>query len=1015
MSRYIRSARFAPMLCLASLLGGCEDPDLRADIVVYGDHLPEHTNRGDPFPNPFTAQSLAGDPVTTAAFKEIPGLRHPRGTASWGVAAWAKYVFLGNYDHRGSGIFQTIEDQRIGLYDSERKTFCQLDLDPARATNAGVEWLSVANPRARRTRIFYEGIAAPNSRAFPFGFVTASLDNADPCDPDTGWIASSRGFLPADLNAAARAAGQPEVCPDANPADPADDWCGFDGMAVLHHDDATSTDTVEIGNWMHNRIVIVQIDGADQLRVVKVDVLPLWQPDDGNPQTADACFSLLPVARPAVDSTRPPTDIRFLQAFDKVCAPGDSPGCPSRALCPITGASCSGSCADSYCTRQLFSVYEREPAPGLTCKNAQGQVVAASCSNFPIGENCIDLGTASRSCLVVHPSTTCSLRDDNTGGTCSCSAPATPVQEFRFNVATKTLEATSFLFNAAPGEGMIVLEGGYSKTGDVFLSTAEHLPSKTWRSRIIRYPRLANGEHDYRDPAATLASRDRKIVPATGRNYPLKAGGDFGFLSLPVAGIEVGNAMYFLSKDTVERDGFGFGQWAHDSQYKLSFGIGAPAAGLPQEAFTCSPRTITPCTSDASCPTAHVCKQSWCQPAAATACESDGECPTGQSCPALRCASSKKPCAGAGDCASGERCVSGGALGEGAPNNVELGGAPASLWSSPHAGQAEGDQAHISAYLNRVPVAVDLPGVRTSTVAPALAWSVNPSCASDKCDRVWLFGAPEGTTAGTLQYRTRDQGLWAASWLPLPTNVALAGGPAAVFTTTSTEFADATVEVYARRQSDGKIVRTQLTTPVDCGTSTTPACQWIPWAAVPGSPVTDSEPTAAIARLDNAAVVFLASKDASGQLWLTERHGPAWSPWRIVPGIVTDASPSLVFKFDDSQVLLFARDRQGGAIRYVRVDGGRSAPIATAGGAGAVLPWSTAPAVSYTGRLRVLVGSGTFPSLTYQTTFGDGAWDAWKPITSGAGTTRKPAAANVDGDLNVVTTYVTSLQEQLVK
>jgi len=47
MSRYIQSVRFAPLVCIAALFG-CEDPDLRADIVVYGDHLPEHTNRGEP-------------------------------------------------------------------------------------------------------------------------------------------------------------------------------------------------------------------------------------------------------------------------------------------------------------------------------------------------------------------------------------------------------------------------------------------------------------------------------------------------------------------------------------------------------------------------------------------------------------------------------------------------------------------------------------------------------------------------------------------------------------------------------------------------------------------------------------------------------------------------------------------------------------------------------------------------------------------------------------------------------
>jgi hypothetical protein len=349
--------------------------------------------------------------------------------------------------------------------------------------------------------------------------------------------------------------------------------------------------------------------------------------------------------------------------------------------------------------------------------------------------------------------------------------------------------------------------------------------------------------------------------------------------------------------------------------------------------------------------------------------------------------------------------------------NVELGGAPASLWSSPHAGSGPGDQAHINAYLTRVPVAVDLPGVHTSTVAPALVWSVNPACTSSQCDRVWLFGAPEGSTAGTLQYRTRDQGLWAPSFAALPTNVSLAGGPAAVYTASSTAFADATVELYARRQSDGKLVRSQLTTPVDCGLGGRAACQWASWQAVPGSPVTDVEPTVAIASLDNnqTATVFLALKDASGTIWLAERHGGTWSAWRAIAGLTSDAAPSLVFKVDDAQVWLFARERQGGAIRYARVDGGHSGPWATAGGAGAVLPWSTAPTAVYTGRLRLLVGSGTFPSFTYQTTFTGGAWDGWKTITSGAGTTRRPAAANVDGDLNVVTTYVTSLQEQLVK
>lgn len=1014
-----------PGIALVVALIGCENPDPRADIVVYGDHVPAFTQRGDPFPNPFTARSMTGDPETTAVLKAIPGLQHPRGAVSWSVAAWAKYVLLGNYAHIATPFGQHIEDQRIGLYDSEHKAFCQLDLDPARSTNASAEWLSVADPTARRTRIYYEGIDIGGA-GFPFGFIAADLDNPDPCDATTGWIPRSKGFLPADLNAAASAAQIPDApCPGG--------FCGFDGMIVLHHDRATNTDTVVLGNWGDHRIVLAQVDGAEQLHVLKVHVLPPWQPDDGNPQVPDACYSLLPVGRPAVDPTRPVSDLRFLQSYDKVCAPGDTPGCPSKSICPLTATTCTTGCADSYCTTPFFGSYLPAPAPGGTCKDAAGNVFPVSCSHFPLPAPegtvppCFDLGVATRSCLAVHPSTICTPQANHTS-TCTCpppptEAPPTPSQEFRVNLAAGTLDVTSFIFQTAPAENTGPLGAGYTNEGDVYLIAWEHiLDPNHYRARIVHYPRNPDGEHDYRDPGATLASRAGKIVPvqpANSRDFPLKTAGGFGFLSLPIAGLEVGGSMYIVSKDHVERDHFdslSTKTWLHDARYKLSYGVGAPADLLPREAYTCAPRTVRSCTANADCADGLACTQGWCQPTKVVGCQIDDECPSDQRCPALRCAATKRPCTTSSDCGAMDRCVTANiSIGEGSPSNVELGGAPASLWSSPHAAPlGDTDLPHVNTYLNRVPVAVDLPGVHTSTVAPALVWSVNPNCATSQCDRVWLFGAPEGSAAGTLQVRTRDQGLWAASFTPLPTNVPLAGGPAALYTASSTEFTDATVEVFARRQSDGRLVRTQLTTRVDCGTTGVAACQWAPWAAVPGSPVTDVEPTAAIAQLDNTAVVFLAVKDTAGQLWIAERRAGALSAWRAIAGLTSDASPSLVFKADDSQVWLFARDRQDGAIRYARVDGGRSGPWTTAGGAGAVLPWSTAPTAAFTGRLRLLVGSGTFPSVTYQTTF-DGAWDDWKPITSGAGTTRRPAAADVNGDLNVVTTFVTSLQEQLVK
>jgi hypothetical protein len=705
---------------------------------------------------------------------------------------------------------------------------------------------------------------------------------------------------------------------------------------VLHHDGASGTDSVLLGNWFDHRLVIAQITADNQLRVPVVYVLPVMQPDRGDPAQPNACYSLMPVGAPSVDHTRAANDVRFVYGFDKLCAPDGTPGCASKAAC--------------------------EALPAV----------------------------------------------------------ASPIQEYRFDTVAQTLQPTSFLFwaaacdlahaDTAPCEGLSSMQGGYSKTGDLFLSTSRPVLPAGRQARIIRYP-LVNGEHAFRDTAVTPTSREVHVVPApVSRDYPLKTAPGFAFLSLPLASLEVENTMMILSKDTLEREVAGFGTWKLAPELTLSLGVGTPAEALPQESFVCSMATTQMCTQTSDCPIDHSCEPNHtCRPR--RGCDVDTDCPTGQSCPHKVCAGTRVPCDDNASCASG-RCVSAGGLGEIPPHNLALGGSPPSLWMSPAAGPAPGPRSTVSAYLTRVPVAVTLPGDHTTQVAPALAWSVKPTCSSSKCDRLWLIGAPKGTAAGTLRYRTRDQGLWSSNWSALPSNVAVAGGAAAVYTASNAELTDATVEVFARRQSDGSLQHTQLATPIDCAPG---SCAWTPWDAVPASPVTDTEPAAAIAALQSTAFVFVAVKDPTGQLWLNRRGPGGWGTWRIVPGLISDGSPSLVFKADDQQVWLFARDHQSGAIRYARVDGSEPGAWATAGGAGAVLPWTTAPTASYTGMVRLLVGSGTFPSHTYQTTFSNGAWDAWRPIVSGGGTTRRPAAANASGDLTVVTTFVTDMQEQLVK
>jgi hypothetical protein len=992
-------------LLLAAVLCACEMPDLRSDIVYYADHVPQLKNNGEPFSNPFTAQATAADPVTTGAIKAIAGLAYPAGTKGWGAAAWAKYAFMGNYDHKGSGVFQSIEDQRFGVYDSEKKVFCQLDLDPARVANASVQWISVAAPRERRSRIFFEGFVA-GANGYGFGFVKGDLDNPDPCHPSTGWV--RQGYGPNELNAAARASGQPDACPDGNPNNPPDN-CGFDGMTVLHRNAATNTDTVVLSNWMSNRLIVAQIDGADRLSVPVVYVLPPLQPDDGIPTQPDRCYRLFPVGHAGVDATRPSSDLRFLQAFDKICAPADTPGCPSKAICPLENTSCTTGCANTYCSKPLLnSSYVAPPVPGAMCN---GQPV--SCGNYEFFGNCLDLGVATSACLRVHPDTSCDANGSLAARECTCTAeaPPTPVQEYSFNVGTRTLAPKSRFFLSAPREGMLVFAGGYTKPGDLFMAASERLANGSYRARILRYPR-SNGERAFFDPSVTPASRDLRVyAPGAARDYPLKTGGVFGFLSLPVTAAEVGNSLMILSKDSLQREVFGFGTWTFMPQQTLSLGVGTPAEALPHESFACAPQSITACTEAAPCASGFTCAQGWCNPTPDVACRADSDCPSGQRCPLKRCAVSRKPCDSAAQCSSGERCVSAGALGEVFPQAVRLGGAPPSLWSTPHAGAGRGERARISAYLTRIPVAVDLPGQNKSQQAPALAWSTKSSCSAGKCDRLWLIAAPPDAPAGSLRYRTRDQGLWSPGWHALPSNVALAGGAAAVYSASSTALTDATIELYARGAT-GALLRSQLSSALDCAPG---ACTWSPWQAVPGSPVTDGEPSATVTLQEDVVTLFVAVKDRDGRLWLGERGASGWLPWRAIAGLLSDGPPSLVFKADDGQVWLFARDRSNGSIRYARVDGGSSGPWMTAGGAGAVLPWSTAPSASYTGSVRLLVGSGTFPSYTYQSQFSNGAWDAWKPITSGAGTTRRPATANVNGDLNVVTTYVDAMQEQLVK
>lgn len=308
-----------------------------SDVIVYADSMPSHKLGGLGWENPFDENG------TRVTVEGVAGLRVPKGAAGWTTANWAKYVFLTNYEEGGSiiGCFPPpaicrapgIEDQRIGVFDTETKAFCELDLDPNTTRNAAVQMVAVApssDPTGRTTRIYFEGIASnpniydPAQLPFSFGYLEADLAR-NPCVPydsnssTAGWRVV--GFTGKNLN---DQAGVLKPCDNSCPFG-CRNWCHWDGMGLLDRN------TLILGNYQLGRIVTVRVDDGGVLSIPAVYQMPLWQPQGlGGP-----CYDMRPVKNPGVDSTRGPGDFRFTWGFDNfcICAPGCS-GCACGASAP---------------------------------------------------------------------------------------------------------------------------------------------------------------------------------------------------------------------------------------------------------------------------------------------------------------------------------------------------------------------------------------------------------------------------------------------------------------------------------------------------------------------------------------------------------------------------------------------------------------------------------------------------------------------------------------------------------
>jgi hypothetical protein len=948
-------SRFARLLPLLLLIGAAEDP---VDIVAYTDEIPTHTPEGsETFVNPFLDQEELPIPPALRTRIRVAGVgdvRIPRGAGPWGHATWSKYVLVGNYDEGSGGIGQKLEDQVIGVYDTELRRFCELDLRPLKQ-NASVQWLRVASPDQPQTRIYFSGFvgAAPPgydaAGALPFGYVEADATNADPCHPDTGWnvVGFTRenlicraweptpGQFPhplgCDATQRAQVANEDNPCPKS---------CGFDDMEVL------DPETVMLGNWLDTRFLVAKIDSNGVLTVPDVYVMPRWQPD--GPGTA--CYDMRPVSASVVDPTRSAPDLRWASTPDAGC--GDQSimtqeGCATENVCPLDtpGLACGseGTCSVPYCS--------------IPVSNFFGYTGYLACSLFPNGVCHPAAGVCQTGCLTLGLSKACQAGDraghaclfpqDCPGSQCKCAnidPRAYPTQEYRFDASTGQIAPTSPPFRPSTSEPSVRLL--YDSAGNFlmqeWLNAFQSVPFQVYRKGEGSYP----NEHEYFHPNPPNTAA---VIPPDEDWLHL----EMSPTAFPSA-VEVPGSIFVSMMTELQRVvsfwGFWIGDWTPS---KLTLGTWK----LPSEAKWCS--------------------------GSHAGCVDESECPAGQSCEVpitwdLMSTPSHKA-------------------------NVTAGGSPRSLWllsgfRPNYSGQGHFVQALNKLYLLRVPLSYPVPDSVTSS-RPAIAWNGGDCDSHERKCRLWAVALKDGA----VKFRVRDDGFW-SGWYPLPAlSHAATVAPAIVAATTGG------VEIFAQG-TDGRLEHTYLTSAVTCEAA---SCTWTAWEDV-GDPLAASQGIAAASHFGKKLVVRRAN---TGAIHVMSGIGHDWSSWVELPGLTSALAPSVTFHSADHRFWIAATQSGTNRIHVTSYDAatgpqpwsqpGSGDPPATGStwvGTGVTATWLAAPAIASDGdRLhlyngaQLTNGSATWWPMFHKIENGSG-WGDWRPFRTGSLTGWQPAATNVYGD-----------------
>jgi hypothetical protein len=544
-----------------------------------------------------------------------------------------------------------------------------------------------------------------------------------------------------------------------------------------------------------------------------------------------------------------------------------------------------------------------------------------------------------------------------------CPAPLKrPAQEFRFDGTTIVPTSDPFV---APA-GSFSPTGPYDSAGNLWLggpsgcsvsraactADADCPAGQTCAHGSAVYFRLGNGHgYDYDDNAGGVTTVTPEQV--------------IGFESLNVysfpGALQVDGRVYFVTRDSLQRANNAFGVWGADTAFKLTLGTSTLAA----ERGACSASGAA-CGKTADCGAGGVCRFGcltcngpFCQLSGAT-CDDQGlACPAGQ------------------------QCVD--AANVNAKYQLAAGGSPRSLWTALGFTDAGPKQT----YLARMPVTTALPDPVADS-RPGIAWSGGDCASHPRQCRLWLFAMKDGA----MRYRVRDDSFW-SGWYALPGGV-VTDGPGVVSDGT-------TVEVYARGTADGKVYRSVLTSPITCSAGT---CAWSGWYALPGAL---STPSAVAATMTPQGAFVAVRSAADDKVWFSRRQGASWTPWTSVEGLVTDAPPSVTYRPSSNAVHFAARETGSGVVKIARVAGGTVYPWAEVGASSALAPWGSAPAVvESNGILHLFVAKAGFPQYVYEAMNDGGGWGNWRRLRSESIATKQPAAADVNGDVDLVTSWSTA-------